>query len=136
MICTIQRIESRAGELGDILDITFDDTFYDLSRNNFAPRKLEMLNFLFNKHDGAVYLKRVSHAKCLTLHQQCNEKASGTRSLIRSYINVGSKYGSNGNYDGIDGFSTLQIENKTRKNTLFFSTRMLLAKMFLARLVF
>jgi len=40
---------------------------------------------------------------------------------------VGSKYGSNENYDENDkndGFSTPQTENKTRKNSLFFFTRM------------
>jgi len=35
---------------------------------------------------------------------------------------VESKYGSNENHGRNDGFST-QIENKIRKNTLFFSTR-------------
>jgi len=45
------------------------------------------------------------------------------RISIGLIISVGSKYGSNGNYDGNDGFSTSQIENKTRKNTLFFSIR-------------
>jgi len=34
------------------------------------------------------------------------------------------KYGSDGNYDGNDGFSTSQIKNKTRKNILVFSIRM------------
>jgi len=35
-------------------------------------------------------------------------------------IIIGSKYGSNENYDGNDGFSMPQIENKTRKNALFY----------------
>jgi len=34
------------------------------------------------------------------------------------YKPVGFKYGFNGNYDGNDGFSRPQIENKTRKNLL------------------
>jgi len=35
-------------------------------------------------------------------------------------ILVESKYESSENYDGNDGFSPPQIENKTRKDTLFF----------------
>jgi len=48
-------------------------------------------------------------------------------------IIVESEYGSNGNYNGNDRFSTPQIKNKTRtEKTLFFSTRILVT---LARLV-
>jgi len=37
---------------------------------------------------------------------------------------VGYKYGSNENYDENDGFSMPQIENKTKKNALFFPIRL------------
>jgi hypothetical protein len=37
---------------------------------------------------------------------------------VKSVKCVGSKYGSNGNYDGNDGFPTPQIENETRRNAI------------------
>jgi len=45
-----------------------------------------------------------------------------TYTHARARARVESEYGSNENYDGNDGFSTPQIENETRKNTLLFST--------------
>jgi hypothetical protein len=47
---------------------------------------------------------------------------AGNVNFISSEYTVGSKYGSDGNYNKNDGFST-RIENETRQNTLFFSTR-------------
>jgi hypothetical protein len=68
------------------------DISYDLSRNNFASQKLEILDFPLYKHGDPVYLKRFSHTKCLTVYQQCNGKASGTKILIRSSINFTADY--------------------------------------------
>jgi len=45
--------------------------------------------------------------------------------LIQIANTIESEYGWNGNYDRNDGFSTPQIENKRRKNILFFFTRIL-----------
>jgi len=70
-------------------------------------------------------VKRVTHV-VINNDSMRNEDFTGKKFcppllLVRSQRNIlRFKYGSNGNYDGNDGFSTPQIENKTRKNTLFF----------------
>jgi len=71
------------------------------------------------QHVCILFIKTI---QCIVLACKCG-KQSLYRISIGLIISVGSKYGSNGNYDGNDGFSTSQIENKTRKNTLFFSIR-------------
>jgi len=49
------------------------------------------------------------------LHSLTCLRLTGTDTDIELFTSVGSKHGSNGNHDGNDGFSTLRIENKTRK---------------------
>jgi len=85
-------------------------------------------------NENSVYWNMSLHHQCVS-KKVCKENLQSMIRLVRNAtttsiinwniisINVGFKYGSNGNYDGNDGFLIPQIENKTRKNTLVFSIR-------------